>query len=105
MLKSMTTVEMKKYRIQKSTKVVEGMKSSLHILTKKKFQNESMEIWVMYALVMKEVGMKNVGNISSIPKKLVELLNNFSDITLTDLSSELLPLRNIQHSIDFMSGS
>ena len=95
----------KKYRIQKSTKVVEGMKSSLHILTKKKFQHESMENGVMYALVMKEVGMKNAGNISSIPKKVFELPNNFSDIALAYLPSELLPFRNIQHSIDFMSGS
>ena len=54
MLKSMTTVEMKKYRIQKSTKVVEGMKSSLHILTKKKFQHESKENRVIYAVIMKK---------------------------------------------------
>ena len=64
-----------------------------------------MENGVMYALVMKEVGMKNAGNISSIPKKVFELPNNFSNIALAYLPSELLPFRNIQHSIDFMSGS
>ena len=49
--------------------------------------------------------MKTVDNISSIPKKFFELPNNFSDIALAYLPSELLPFRNIQHSIDFMSGS
>ena len=49
--------------------------------------------------------MKDAGNISSIPKKAAELLNNFSDIGPVDLPSELPPLHNIQHSIDFMSGS
>ncbi|KAL6313102.1 hypothetical protein AAG906_018817 [Vitis piasezkii] len=99
-LKPMTVAEMGKYQIQKSTKVVEGMKRSLHILTKNKFQHESKENGVIYAVIMKKVG-----SISSIPKKAAELLNDFSDIGPVDLPSELPPLHNIQHSIDFMSGS
>ena len=104
-LKPMTAAEMGKYRIQKSTKAVEGMKSSLHILIKKKFQHESKENEVIYVVIMKEVGMKDAGSISSIPKKAIELLNDFSDIALADLPSERPPLRNIQHSMDFMSVS
>ena len=80
------------------------MKSSVHILTKKKFQHESKENEVIYAIVMKEVGMKDAGSFSSIPKKVTELLN-LSDIALIDLLSEILSLRNIQHFIDFMLGS
>ena len=53
---------------------------------------------------MKEVGMKDAGSFSSIPKKVTELLN-LSDIALIDLLSEILSLRNIQHFIDFMLGS
>ena len=87
-LKPMTAIEMGKYRIQKSTKVVEGMKSSLHILTKK-FQHESKENGVIYVVIMKEVSMKDVGSISSIPNKATELLDDFSDIAPTDLPSEL----------------
>ena len=81
------------------------MKSSLHILTKKKFQHESKENRVIYAVIMKKFGMKDAGSISSIPKKAAELLNNFSDIGPVDLPSELPPLHNIQNSIDFMSVS
>ena len=81
------------------------MKSSLHILTKKKFQHESKENGVEYAVIMKEVGIKDAGSISSIPKKATELLNDFSDIAPANLPSELPPLHNIQHSIDFMPGS
>ena len=80
------------------------MKSFLHILTKKKFQHESKKNEVNYAIVMKEVGMKDTANFSSIPKKVTKLLN-LSDIALVDLPSELLSLRNIQHFVDFMSGS
>ena len=100
MLKPMTATEMGKYQIQKSTKVVEGMKSSLHILTKKKFQYENKENGVIYAVIMKDVG-----NISSIRKEVVELLNDFFDIAPTDLPSELPPFHNNQHFIYFMSGS
>ena len=99
-LKSMTTVEMGKYQIQKSTKVTEDMKSSLHILTKKKFQHKSKENGVIYVVIMKEVG-----NISFITKKVAELLNDFLDIAPVDIPSELPPLYNIKHSIDFILGS
>ncbi|KAL6336445.1 hypothetical protein AAG906_014617 [Vitis piasezkii] len=90
-LKPMTAAEMGKYQIQKSIKVVEGIKSSLHILTKKKFQHKSKENGVIYVV--------------HFFKKVVELLNDFSDIAPADPPSELPPLYNIQHSIDFMSGS
>ena len=99
-LKSMTIVEMGKYQIQKSTKVTEDMKSSLHILTKKKFQHKSKENGVIYVVIMKEVG-----NISFITKKVAELLNDFLDIAPVDIPSELPPLYNIKHSIDFILGS
>ena len=104
-LKPMTAAEMGKYRIQKSTKAAKGMKSSLHILTKNKFQHESKENGVIYVVIMKEVGMKDAGSISSIAKKAVKLLNDFSNIAPANLPSELPPLYNIQCSIDFMSGS
>ena len=80
------------------------MKSFLHFLTKKKLQHESKENEVIYVIAMKEVGMKDTASFSSIPKKVTELLN-LLDIALVDLPSELLSLRNIQHFIDFMSGS
>nr|CAN83283.1 hypothetical protein VITISV_004137 [Vitis vinifera] len=70
-----------KCQIQKSTKVVEGMKSSLHILTKKTFQYESKENEVLYAVVMKEVNLLDAGNISSIPNKATQLFNDVSDTT------------------------
>ena len=80
------------------------MKSFLHFLTKKKLQHESKENEVIYVIAMKEVGMKDTTSYSSIPKKVTELLN-LLDIALVDLPSELLSLHNIQHFIDFMSGS
>ncbi|KAL6339407.1 hypothetical protein AAG906_032939 [Vitis piasezkii] len=92
-LKPIIATEMGKYQIQKSTKVVEGMKSSLHILTKKKFQYEN-----------KENGLYML-SISSIRKEVVELLNDFSDIAPIDLPSELPSLYNSQYFIYFMSGS
>ena len=80
-LKTMTLSEIGKCQIQKSTKVVEGMKSSLQILTKKTFQYESKENEVLYAVVMKEVNLLDAGNISSIPNKATQLFNDVSDTT------------------------
>ena len=104
-LKPMTIAEIGKYRVQKSIKVPETKKNSLHILTKKKFQHESKENGVIYDVVVKELNKKDAENIPSIPKKVAELLDDFSDIAPTDLPNELPPLRNIQHAIDFMPGS
>ena len=50
----MTIAEIGKYRVQKSTKVPETKKNSLHILTKKRFQHESKENGVIYVVVVKE---------------------------------------------------
>ena len=70
-----------------------------------KFRHESKENGVIYVVVVKELNKKDAENIPSIPKKVAELLDDFSDIASTDLPNELPPLRNIQHDIDFMLGS
>ena len=44
-LKPMTIAEMGKYCVQKSTKVLETKKNSLHILTKKRFQQLNQDIY------------------------------------------------------------
>ena len=41
----MTIAEMGKYRVQKSTKVPETKKNSLHILTKKRFQKLNQDLY------------------------------------------------------------
>ena len=56
-------------------------------------------------MVVKELNKKDAKNIPSIPKKVAELLDDFSDIAPTDLPNELPPRRNIQRAIDFMPRS
>ncbi|KAL6958266.1 hypothetical protein U1Q18_045311 [Sarracenia purpurea var. burkii] len=54
-LKPMTTAEMEKFKEKKPKDVAENTPKSLHILTKKCFQAESIELGVIYAAVVKEV--------------------------------------------------
>ena len=44
-LKPITIAEMGKYRVQKSTKVPETKKNSLHMLTKKRFQQLNQDLY------------------------------------------------------------
>ncbi|XP_024200577.1 uncharacterized protein LOC112203910 [Rosa chinensis] len=106
-LKPMQAAEMAKYK-GKASKGVGSNKKSLHILTKKKFQVESEEAGVIYAVVAKEtVGITAVPNSPVCPEnpELTELLSSFSDLAPEELPDELPPMRSIQHAIDFIPGS
>ncbi|KAL5715946.1 hypothetical protein ACHQM5_017696 [Ranunculus cassubicifolius] len=109
-LKPMRTAEMEKYKVNKSKshvgeKATGDVKKPLHILTKKKFEQESKETAVMYALVMKEVEETHLFHASTMPVEITKLLSDFSDVAPEELPNELPPMRAVQHAIDFIPGS
>ncbi|KAF7144488.1 hypothetical protein RHSIM_Rhsim04G0004700 [Rhododendron simsii] len=73
-LKPMNTAEMEKYKEKKPKDVAENKPKSLHILTKKCFQIESMELGVIYAVVVKEVSESAAATASELPSEVAELL-------------------------------
>ncbi|KAF7135648.1 hypothetical protein RHSIM_Rhsim08G0121000 [Rhododendron simsii] len=104
-LKPMNPAEMEKYKEKKPKGVAENKPKSLHILTKKCFQIESMELGVTYAVVVKEVSESAAATASELPSEVAELLSHFSDVAPKELPNELPPIRNIQHAIDLIPGS
>lgn len=65
-----------------------------------KFEAESKEQDVMYALVTKQVIESKEDSKPSIPQEIQPLLNDYYDLISEELPNELLPLRNVQHAID-----
>ncbi|CAL5349722.1 unnamed protein product [Camellia sinensis] len=104
-LKPMTTAEMGKFKEKKPRDVTENKPKSLHILTKKCFQAESMELGVIYAVVVKEVSDLAAESVSELPTEVAKLLSHFSDVAPKELPDELPPMRNVQHAIDLIPGS
>lgn len=54
----------------------------------------------IYMLLVKKTGFG-----CSIPPNIESLLHNFSDFAPDELRAGLLPMRDIQHHIDLVSGS
>ncbi|XP_028056995.1 uncharacterized protein LOC114260987 [Camellia sinensis] len=104
-LKPMTTAEMEKFKEKKPKDVTENKPKSLNILTKKCFQAESMELGVIYAVVVKEVSDLAAESVSELPTEVAKLLSHFSDVAPKELPDELPPMRNVQHAIDLIPGS
>ncbi|CAL5428331.1 unnamed protein product [Camellia sinensis] len=104
-LKPMTTAEMEKFKEKKPRDVTENKPKSLHILTKKCFQAESMELGVIYAVVVKEVSDLAAESVSELPTEVAKLLSHFSNVAPKELPDELPPMRNVQHAIDLIPGS
>ena len=76
---------------------------NLDILKWKKFEIEGIETGMCLALLEKEVP----SNSSSVdvPVEVKNLLDDFVDMVLDELPSELPPLRDIQHAIDLVLDS
>ena len=79
------------------------LERNLHILTCKKFEREGIETGMCLALVEKEVISDST--IVDVPLEVKNLLDDFVDMVLDELPSELPPLRDIQHAIDLVLGS
>ncbi|KAG5564865.1 hypothetical protein RHGRI_000907 [Rhododendron griersonianum] len=90
---------------KKPKDVAENKPKSLHILTKKCFQAESMELGVIYAVVVKEVSESAAASAFVLPSEVAELLSRFSDVAPKELPNELPPMRNVQHAIELIPGS
>ena len=101
----MTMAETEKHKEKKPKDVTDAKPNSLHILTKRRFQAESMEIGVIYAVVMKEVSKTAAVTDSTVSPEVTELLSHFSDVAPEELPNELPPMRNVQHAIDLVPGS
>ncbi|KAF7147941.1 hypothetical protein RHSIM_Rhsim03G0243100 [Rhododendron simsii] len=104
-LKPMNTTEMEKYKEKKPKGVAENKPKSLHIRTKKCFQIESMELGVIYAVVVNEVSESAAATASELPSEVAELLSHFSNVAPKELPNELPLMRNVQHAIDLIPGS
>ena len=76
---------------------------NLHILKCKKFERERFETGMCLALVAKEV--LSDSSIVDVPLEVKNLLDDFVDMVLDELPSELPPLRDIQHAIYLVPGS
>ena len=76
---------------------------NLHILKCKKFERKVIETGMCLALVTKEVSFDS--SIVDVPLEVKNLLDDFVDMALDELPSELPPLRYIQHAIDLVPGS
>lgn len=73
------------------------------LLGGKEFLQQLAREEVSYDIVCKpsnSVGME----LSSLPVELQSMLRNFEDIIVDDLPSELAPVRNISHHMDFIPG-
>jgi hypothetical protein len=67
-LKPMTTAEMEKHKENKPKNAADVKTNSLHILTKRRFQDESMETGVIYAVVVKEVSKTTTVSLQCLQK-------------------------------------
>ena len=74
--------------------------ASPHIFTMRKFEVESKEQGLMYALVAKQVTESNEDSKPPTPREVQPLLNELSDLILDELPNEFPPMRDIQHAID-----
>ena len=76
---------------------------NLHILKCKKFERGGIEIGMCLTLMAKEV--PSYSSIVDVPLEVKNLLDDFVDMVLDEFSSELPPLRDIQHDINLVPGS
>ncbi|XP_057975469.1 uncharacterized protein LOC131162880 [Malania oleifera] len=74
----------------------------LHILNKKDFEFESQETQVVYVVVAKEAEQKSLEQ--ETPPEVFPILSKFEDV-ISEPSSELPSIRDIQHAIDLVPGS
>ena len=72
-----------------------------YLLSRAEFQREVEQGNDLFALVVTEVN--DVG--SELPPQIVSLIEEFSDVTPTDLPPGLPPMRDIQHYIDLVPGA
>lgn len=70
-------------------------------ISKSEFSEVLEESKVAYALVLKDVGDEN----PNIPEMLVPLLDRFQEIIPDEIPAGLLPMRDMQHCIDFVPGA
>ncbi|XP_057983708.1 uncharacterized protein LOC131168360 [Malania oleifera] len=83
---------------KKCLKRKERYGTSLHILRKKQFEQESKETQFVYIVVTKENDSSNLG------PKTSPIHSEFSDVISKPLN-ELSPMRDIQHAIDLVPGA
>lgn len=79
--------------------------ASPHIITICKFEVESKEQGLMYALVTKQVTDSKEDSKPSIPPEVGPLLNDCSNLIPEELPNELPPMRDIWHAIDLTPGA
>ncbi|XP_057969416.1 uncharacterized protein LOC131158565 [Malania oleifera] len=86
----------------KSLKRKEKVGTSLHILSKKQFEQGSKEAQVVYVVVTKENDTSTLEH--EKPYEVSPILAKFEDV-ISKPPNELPPIRNIQHVIDLVPGS
>ena len=77
----------------KSSSSTSDTAPALPILTMRKFEEESKEQGVMYALIARQVPEESPN--TSVPQEVEPLLKKFADIVLDELPKELPLLRDI----------
>ncbi|KAK8949134.1 hypothetical protein KSP39_PZI005042 [Platanthera zijinensis] len=84
--------------------VVPVERKALSLLGKKEFERNTFIDGIIYALVCLQV-KGDAASFDSLPPSLRKLLEEFQDVYPDELPSELPPMRDIQHAIDFVPGS
>lgn len=80
-------------------------KKPLHVLNKKTLEYEIKKQGYVQALVARELKEPPVKATHELPWEVSQVLIELQDLTLDEISDELPPLRDIQHTIDLVSGS
>ena len=71
----------------------------------RKFEEESIEQGVVYALIPQEFEKAEDVKAVSTPPEIKSLLHDFKDLILAYLPKELPPMRNVPHAFDLVPGS
>uniref|UniRef100_A0A2N9EVI4 Reverse transcriptase domain-containing protein n=1 Tax=Fagus sylvatica TaxID=28930 RepID=A0A2N9EVI4_FAGSY len=88
--------------VEMSKKKEVTAKNGLNIISPNAFESVANQESVVFALVAREVTLQINGE---PPKEVKSMFNEFQDIFPEDLPDHLLPMRDIQHAIDFVPGA
>ena len=87
--------------VPKASKV-EGKPSLLIVNNEDEFDRECKELKQVYAVVVKDGELKKV---AEILEEIQLLIKEFKELFSEELPTSLLPIRDIQHCIDFTLGA
>eukprot|EP00253_Pinus_taeda_P002101 PITA_02101 len=89
----------------KEEQTAETSETRVLLMGGKQFLKQIEDSEVSYDVVRREKTMLLHTEVSNLPTKIQQMLQEFSDIVVDDLSDKLPPKRSISHHIDFIPGA